>query len=130
MSARMYNPRTEQYLVVGDPVAVPHPTGNAALGTIDGFTRPTQGQCLVAVVIEDGVAAFPIEDVVLHGTSKLVLGDLAILPTTRLIYTLIDLHESRYFRDFRAATKDERAAYVEAIEKEINHRIPPTKRLP
>jgi len=124
----MYNPRTEQYLAVGDPVTVADPVTLRGAGTIRDFTKNDQGQVFVAVDLDAKLYSFPIEQVVLRGVGKLLV-DMADTSTTRLIYTLVDLHESRYFLNFRAATKDERTAYVEAIEEEINRRIPPRRRI-
>lgn len=122
----MYNPLTEQYLDLGDQVVFAE---GAGAGTIRDFTRDGHGQLFVAVDVGGKRRALPIEEVTLLGAGKLAHVDMSATTTTRLIYTMIDLHESRYFRDFRAATKDERSAYVEAIEEEINRRIPPTRRI-
>lgn len=120
----MYNPRTEQYLDLGDQV-----TFAEGAGIVRGFTQDGHSHVFVDVDVGGTLRTLPIEEVILRGAGKLARIDMSATTTTRLIYTMIDLHESRYFRDFRAATKDERSAYVEAIEKEINHRVPPTRKL-
>lgn len=126
----MYNQHTEQYLDLGDPVIATDPeTLREATGTIRGFTKNDHALVFVDVDVEGKLRTFPIGTVVLRGASKLARADMSATCTTRLIYTLVDLHESRYFLDFRAATRDDRAAYVEAVEVEINRRVPPTRRL-
>lgn len=123
-----YNPRTEQYLVPGDKVTFAEGAG-ADTGIVHDFLQDGHNHVFVDVVVGTKTRTLPIEEVVLCGSGKLARIDMSATTTTSLIYTMIDLHESRYFHDFRAATKDEREAYVEAIEEEINRRIPPRMRI-